>query len=70
MNEKGKEILKKAKETATLPVITKASDVDALDERAKEVYSIEGMCTDVYSLATPVIFPCGREQTTPVIVEE
>lgn len=70
MNEKGKEILKKAKETATLPIITKASDVDELDDRAKEVYSLEGMCTDVYSLATPVILPCGREQTTPVIVEE
>ena len=70
MNQKGREILKKAKETATLPIITKASDVDSLDERAKEVYSLEGMCTDVYSLATPVIFPCGREQTTPVYIKE
>ncbi len=70
MNDKGKEILKKAKETATLPIITKASDVDTLSDRAKEVYSLEGMCTDVYSLATPVIFPCGREQTTQVYVAE
>lgn len=70
MNDKGKEILRTAKETAKLPIVTKAADFDDLDERAKEVYSIEGMCTDVYSLATPVILPCGREQTTPVIVKE
>ena len=69
MNDKGKEILKEAKEKATLPIVTKASDFDDLEERAKKVYSIEGMCTDVYSLATPVILPCGREQTTPVIVK-
>lgn len=69
MNEKGREILKAAKETATLPIVTKAADFDNLSERAKEVYSLEGMCTDVYSLATPVILPCGREQTTQVIVK-
>lgn len=69
MNEKGREILKAAKETAALPIVTKASDFDNLSERAKEVYSLEGMCTDVYSLATPVIFPCGREQTSQIIVK-
>lgn len=69
MNDKGKDILREAKEKASLPIITKASDIDALGERAKKIYSLEGMCTDVYSLATPVILPCGREQTTPVIVK-
>lgn len=69
MNEKGMEILRTAKETASLPIITKAADVDGLSERAKEIYSIEGMCTDVYSLASPVILPCGREQTTQIIVK-
>lgn len=70
MNENGKEILREAKEKATLPIVTKASDFDELSDRAKEVYSLEGMCTDVYSLSTPVILPCGREQTTPVIVKD
>ncbi len=69
MNDKGKEILKEAKEKAILPIVSKASDFDGLGERAKKLYSLEGMCTDVYSLATPVILPCGREQTTPVIVK-
>ena len=69
MNDKGKEILKEAKGKAALPIVTKASDIDSLSERAKEIYSLEGMCTDVYSLATPVILPCGREQTTGVIIK-
>ncbi len=69
MNDKGKDILREAKEKASLPIVTKASDIDVLGERAKKIYSLEGMCTDVYSLATPVILPCGREQTTPVIVK-
>lgn len=69
MNEKGREILRAAKEKASLPIVTKAADFDGLSDRAKEVYSLEGMCTDVYSLATPVILPCGREQTTQVIVK-
>ena len=69
MNDKGKDILREAKEKASLPIVTKASDIDTLGERAKKIYSLEGMCTDVYSLATPVILPCGREQTTPVIVK-
>lgn len=70
MNGKGKEILRAAKETASLPIVTKAADFDELSEKAKEIYSLEGMCTDVYSLATPVIFPCGREQTTSVFIKE
>ena len=26
------------------------------------------MCTDVYSLASPVILPCGREKTNGILV--
>ena len=31
-------------------------------------FSLEDMCTDVYSLASPVILPCGREKTNGIIV--
>lgn len=68
MNDSGKEILKKAKETASLPIITKASDFDNLDGYGKEVFEIENMCTDVYSLTPPEIQPCGREKTNGIIV--
>ena len=68
MNDSGKEILKEAKEKAKLPIVTKASDFDNLDEYGKHVFSLEDMCTDVYSLASPVILPCGREKTNGIIV--
>ena len=68
MNDKGKEILKEAKEKAKLPIITKASDFDELDEYGGHVFSLEDMCTDVFSLSSPAILPCGREKTNGIIV--
>lgn len=68
MNDKGKEILKAAKETAKLPIVTKASDFDELDDYGRHVFSLEDMCTDVFSLTSPVILPCGREKTNGIIV--
>ncbi len=68
MNDKGKEILKEAKEKAKLPIVTKASDFDELDEYGKHVFSLEDMCTDVFSLSSPAILPCGREKTNGIIV--
>lgn len=68
MNDKGKEILKEAKEKAKLPIVTKASDFDSLDEYGRHVFSLEDMCTDVFSLSSPAILPCGREKTNGIIV--
>ena len=68
MNDSGKEILKEAKETAKLPVVTKASDFDDLSDYGRHVFSLEEMCTDVFSLSSPVILPCGREKTNGIIV--
>ena len=68
MNDKGKEILKEAKDKAKCPIITKASDFNELGEYGQHVFSLEDMCTDVYSLASPVILPCGREKTNGIVV--
>ena len=68
MNDKGKEILKQAKEKATKPIVTKASDFDRLNDYGRHVFALEDMCTDVYSLASPVILPCGREKTNGILV--
>ena len=68
MNEKGKEILKEAKEKATKPIVTKASDFNELDDYGRHVFALEDMCTDVYSLASPVIVPCGREKTNGITI--
>ncbi len=68
MNDGGKEILKEAKEKVKLPIVTKASDFDELDDYGKHVFSLEDMCTDVFSLSSPAILPCGREKTNGIIV--
>lgn len=68
MNEKGKEILREAKDKAKLPIVTKASDFDELDEYGRHVFSLEDMCTDVFSLSSPAVVPCGREKTNGIIV--
>ncbi len=68
MNERGKEILKEAKDRAKKPIVTKASDFDGLDDYGRHVFALEDMCTDVYSLASPVILPCGREKTNGIVV--
>ncbi len=68
MNDKGKEILKEAKDKAKLPIVTKASDFDELDDYGRHVFSLEDMCTDVFSLTSPTILPCGREKTNGIIV--
>ena len=40
-NEKGAKILKKAKETAILPIVTKSSEINALGEDAKRTFELE-----------------------------
>ena len=67
-NENGAKILKKAKETATLPIITKASEAFALDENAKRVFELECFARDMLSLALPVRDEFGKEMTDKLIV--
>lgn len=67
-NEKGAELLKKAKEKATLPIVTKSSDIKALDENAQRLFSLECKARDLFSLALPVPDVCGKEMTDKIIV--
>ncbi len=67
-NENGAKILKKAKETATLPIVTKSSEINALGEEAKRVFELECFARDVFSLALPVRDEFGKEMTDKLIV--
>ena len=67
-NENGAKILKKAKETATLPIITKASEAFALGENAKRIFELECFARDMLSLALPVRDEFGKEMTDKLIV--
>ncbi|MBE6801845.1 MAG: nucleotidyltransferase family protein [Ruminococcaceae bacterium] len=67
-NEKGAEILKQAKNTATLPIVTKSSDIKYLDKNAKKIFELECKARDIFSLCLPVPQVCGKEMTDKLIV--
>ncbi len=67
-NENGAKILKKAKETVTLPIVTKSSEINALGEAAKRVFELECFARDMLSLALPVRDEFGKEKTDKLIV--
>ncbi len=67
-NENGAKILKKAKETATLPIVTKSSEINALGEEAKRVFELECFARDIFSMALPVRDEFGKEMTDKLIV--
>jgi predicted nucleotidyltransferase len=67
-NEKGAEVLKQAKNTATLPIVTKSSDIKALGENAQSFFELECRARDIFSLCLPVPQTCGKEMTDKLIV--
>ncbi|MCR4925180.1 MAG: nucleotidyltransferase [Clostridiales bacterium] len=66
-NEKGTQILKKMRETATLPVVMNASDIFRLGEKENRLFELESRCTDLYNLGFKTIKKCGEEMTANTI---
>lgn len=66
-NEKGRELLKQAKQTATLPIIMKSSQIKGLNEHSQKTFKLECTSTDIYTLAMPKPLPCGMEMTENVV---
>lgn len=67
MTQKGSEFLKKAKQNASVPIISKYSDVSKLNLKAQKIFDAECRSTDLYSFFSPKIFPCGKEQSFKII---
>ena len=68
-DSKGAELIRKAEETATLPIITKAADIASLDDDAQRIFSAECRAGDIFSLCFEPVKPCGEEKSIrPVIV--
>ena len=68
-NQKGAEILKLCKNTASLPVSSRLIDLSKTGEKAKAFADLEARCTDLYQLSLPSPTPCGIDYTTnPVIL--
>ena len=69
-NEKGREILKVARDKASLPVVMKYSDIKNLDKNAQEIFRIESAATDLFNLISDEILPCGTEKTENIIIKK
>ena len=67
-NEKGKEILKIAKNKSNLPIVTKHSDIKNLkNTHAAEFFQIETRAFDLYNLMLPNVQMCGFEATSQIV---
>lgn len=68
-NERGREVLRRMKERAVLPVLTKPAHARELDEAGRRLFELEARCTDLYDLCFETVPAPGREwNTDPVIL--
>lgn len=67
-NNKGAELMSKIKSRGSLPLITNVADgYDRLDEKAKQIFDIDVLATDIYNMALREIKPCGEDFTKGVV---
>lgn len=67
-NEKGREILSQMKETSNLPIISRYSNVNNLNESGQRLFELECRCTDLYNLGYKNPLPCGTEQKAKIVI--
>ena len=67
MNKRGREILNVA--SPTLPLLTRTSQLNALDDRCRHLFSLECTSTDLHALCMPIPEPCGTGHTNKLIVK-
>lgn len=65
-NVRGTEILQAAK-AASLPLLTRASQLERLTGRAQALFALESRGADLYALTLPSPPPCGAAYTTGLI---
>lgn len=66
-SERGKSLLRRARDTASLPIVMRASDADCLSDFARHSFALEATATDIYNLTLPEIRPCGTEMTENLV---
>lgn len=67
-NDRGKDLLRVARDNAKLPIIMRYADVRNTSLRVQNVYDRESLMTDLYYLATSNIGICGMEKTKNLIM--
>ncbi len=68
VNEKGLSLLGAAKKNSALPIVTKHSEMQNLNDEAKRVYEIQCSSTDKFALISEKVRKCGLEQKKPMII--
>ena len=63
-NDKGTEILRTARRTASLPIVMRGGDLKKLAEGALTIAQSGSRAEDLYSLSSPEIQPCGLDFTS------
>ncbi len=70
LNSRGQELLKRMKDTCSLPILTKPAHAKTLASPARQLFETEARYTDLYGLCFSTPKPCGLEWTfTPVIMK-
>lgn len=67
-SKNGKRILRIMRDTATIPVIMRYSDVKKLSPTAQYLYEIENRCDDIYALSSETPSKCGNNMTSNIII--
>ena len=70
-NVRGREVLRKMKKTAAVPILTKSAGVRRLDADAQALFALTARAAEEYALAYPSLAaakPGGAWTTDPVIL--
>ena len=67
-NSVGAELLRAAKQTAKLPLVTKAADIADIGENAQRIFGLECTAGDIFSLCYKKSLPCGEEKRFKPII--
>lgn len=66
-NSKGLDILKKAKNSCKVPIVSRGSEIAKLGKDSQKIFEIECRTGDIYDLFSPKTHYCGSEQTFKII---
>lgn len=67
-NDRGREILREAKSSSSLPIVMRAADVEELSPFAKRVFDAECRATDLFWMLSKKIRPCGTDMTDGLVM--
>ncbi len=68
VNEKGLMMLSDAKKNSAIPIVTKHSEMQNLDDYSKRIYKIQCLSTDKFTLFSPKVRACGLEQKNSMLI--